>query len=183
MSAYPPTPTERTEYHPEQDFSIVDFGKLWLKEGQPPIQEGWRDPGGGWIRWLWFEDASGHAHALHAPAYRDGPRSTQKEKALLGFFLGWVVKHRGSTWTRSSRVETWLDQKLHEVLLGKEHERTRRELILGTIKDLVSDFMYYERREDEQLPRGAIEEAIGAGEVSPEEMAQAFLIAVKEKIK
>jgi hypothetical protein len=34
---------------------------------------------------------------------------------------------------------------------------SRRDLILGTIDDLVGDFLYYDRKGDEDLPRGAIE--------------------------
>lgn len=52
--------------------------------------------------------------------------------------------------------------------------KTRRELILGTVDDLVGQFMYYDRKEDEQLPRGQIEEAIAAGEVSVDEIVAAF---------
>ena len=32
--------------------------------------------------------------------------------------------------------------------------------ILGCTEDLVSNFLYYDRKEDEDLPRGTIEEAI-----------------------
>jgi hypothetical protein len=37
---------------------------------------------------------------------------------------------------------------------------TQEELILGTVEDLVADFLYYDRKEDEELPRGAIEQAV-----------------------
>ncbi len=60
---------------------------------------------------------------------------------------------------------------------------TRKELILGTISDGVSDLMYYDRKEDEQLPRGAIEEAIQKGELTMEDMVDAFQEALKEHIK
>lgn len=45
-------------------------------------------------------------------------------------------------------------------------KKTRRERIINTTKDLMSDFLYYDRKEDENLPRGAIEEAVAAGEIS-----------------
>jgi len=35
-----------------------------------------------------------------------------------------------------------------------------REKILNCVHDLVSDFMYYDRKEDEELPRGSIEQAV-----------------------
>lgn len=52
--------------------------------------------------------------------------------------------------------------------------RTRRQKIEAVIEDLVSHFLYYDRKEDEELPRGAIEEAIEAGEISKDEIAALF---------
>lgn len=51
---------------------------------------------------------------------------------------------------------------------------TRRKLIFRAVDDLVSDFVYYSRKEDEDLPRGAIEEAIQAGEITRKEIARRF---------
>jgi len=45
---------------------------------------------------------------------------------------------------------------------------------LATVCDLASDFMYYDRKEDTILPRGAIEEAIEAGEITIEEIVSEF---------
>ena len=56
----------------------------------------------------------------------------------------------------------------------REQERTRKQHILGTVEDMVRDFLYYGRKEDEDLPRGAIEEAVKAGEVSVDEMVAEF---------
>lgn len=50
----------------------------------------------------------------------------------------------------------------------------RKTLILGTIDDLVSDLVYYDRKEDEELPRGAIKEAVAMGEISIDEMVDKF---------
>lgn len=50
----------------------------------------------------------------------------------------------------------------------------RRDLILATLDDLVSDFLYYDRKEDESLPRGAIEEAVHAGEITVAELVDSF---------
>ena len=52
--------------------------------------------------------------------------------------------------------------------------KTRRETILGVVCDLVGALMYYDRKEDEDLPRGAIEEAVEAGEISYDEIVDAF---------
>jgi hypothetical protein len=51
---------------------------------------------------------------------------------------------------------------------------TRRDHIAATASDLVGEFLYYGRKEDEDLPRGAIQEAIAAGEVTVDEIADLF---------
>lgn len=51
---------------------------------------------------------------------------------------------------------------------------TRREGILNTIIDLAADFLYYDRKEDEELPVGSIEESIRAGEVTVAEIVSVF---------
>ena len=49
-----------------------------------------------------------------------------------------------------------------------------RDIILKTLDDLVGDFLYYGRKEDEDLPRGAIEKAIENKEISIDEIAAFF---------
>ena len=52
--------------------------------------------------------------------------------------------------------------------------KDRRQYILDTVSDLVGAFLYYDRKEDKDLPRGAIQEAIRAGEISVDEIIDAF---------
>ncbi len=52
--------------------------------------------------------------------------------------------------------------------------KTRRANIEDTITDLVSDFLYYDRKEDEGLPRGAIDEAVKMGEITAPEIVDLF---------
>jgi len=59
-------------------------------------------------------------------------------------------------------------------------ERTRREIILDTVSDLVGKLMYYDRKEDEDLPRGAIEEAIKEGEITVQEIVDYFDVALQQ---
>ena len=56
--------------------------------------------------------------------------------------------------------------------------KTRREHILASAEDLMSNFLYYDRKEDEDLPRGAIEEAIEVGEVTADELLAIFRAAL-----
>lgn len=51
---------------------------------------------------------------------------------------------------------------------------TRRDLILATAADLALDLVVYDRKEDEDLPRGSVEDAIQAGEVGVGEIVAAF---------
>jgi hypothetical protein len=52
--------------------------------------------------------------------------------------------------------------------------KSRRENIKAVVEDLVSGFLYDDRKEDEVLPRGEIEAAIKAGEISPAEIVDLF---------
>lgn len=68
---------------------------------------------------------------------------------LIGLFFGWLFGHaRNNNYTQAQ--------------------------MNYTISDMVSNFLYYDRKEDEDLPRGAIEEAIEAGEISIREIVEAF---------
>lgn len=49
-----------------------------------------------------------------------------------------------------------------------------REQILDTVEDLVARFLYYDRKEDGELPENVIEGAIAAGEITVDEIAGKF---------
>jgi hypothetical protein len=46
----------------------------------------------------------------------------------------------------------------------------RVEHIRNSLSDLISNFLYYDRKEDEDLPMGEIEAAVKAGEITIAEM-------------
>jgi len=48
------------------------------------------------------------------------------------------------------------------------------ELINSTITDLVSQFLYYDRKEDESLPVGEIEREISLGNISVDDIIDRF---------
>lgn len=56
----------------------------------------------------------------------------------------------------------------------------RKKIILWTISDAVSKILYYDRKEDENLPVNAIEESIKSGEVTIDEMVECFRVALIE---
>ncbi len=57
-----------------------------------------------------------------------------------------------------------------------------KETVLITVDDLVSDFLYYGRKEDEDLPRGAIEDAIEDGSITIEEIVARFETGLRDRI-
>lgn len=52
--------------------------------------------------------------------------------------------------------------------------KTRRQNILDTADDLMGSFLYYDRKEDDDLPRGAIEDAIKNGEIDVDDIIAVF---------
>ena len=63
-------------------------------------------------------------------------------------------------------------------------EGTRAELILdAVVPDLVGAFLYYNRKEDEDLPLGEIESAIEAGELTVDDIVERFRAELVEVLK
>ena len=48
--------------------------------------------------------------------------------------------------------------------------KTRRQHIIDRLTDGITDLLYYDRKEDMDLPRGAIEEAVRKREITVEEI-------------
>lgn len=61
-----------------------------------------------------------------------------------------------------------------EALPTDEELRKAREHALNRIEDLVGALLYYDRAEDEDLPRGLIELLVDSGLLTPEEMVEHF---------
>jgi hypothetical protein len=55
-----------------------------------------------------------------------------------------------------------------------------KEIIEGTISDLVSGFLYYDRKEDEELPRGEIERLLDEGVITAEWIVEKFAEKLRE---
>lgn len=54
--------------------------------------------------------------------------------------------------------------------------------ILGVVEDLTSDFLYYDRKEDDFLTHEKLVESVKNGEVTIEEMGSVFMEAIKKEI-
>lgn len=54
------------------------------------------------------------------------------------------------------------------------------QLIIDTVDDLVSNFLYYDRKDDEDLPRGVIEATVQMGDLSYDEIVEAFANALRQ---
>jgi hypothetical protein len=60
---------------------------------------------------------------------------------------------------------------------------SRRENILFTVDDLVAKFLYYDRKEDEELPLESIEAAIAGCEISADEIVDRFRQQLEEGLE
>jgi len=54
--------------------------------------------------------------------------------------------------------------------------------ILGVVRDLVSDFLYYDRKEDEELALGEIEVAIANGVIGTQDIVDEFERVLKKEL-
>lgn len=59
-------------------------------------------------------------------------------------------------------------------------QMSTRDRILALVSDAVADLLYYDRKEDDTVPVGAIEAAVAAGEITWDEIAGAFRAALTD---
>ena len=57
-----------------------------------------------------------------------------------------------------------------------------KQIIKETIKDLVSDFLYYDRKEDFELPNGVIETEIDEGNLTINEIVTEFKLNLEKEL-
>jgi len=57
-----------------------------------------------------------------------------------------------------------------------------KEIILNTIEDLCSNFLYYDRKEDEDLTMQQLNDAVASGEITINEMVNAFRKHLEESL-
>ena len=58
-----------------------------------------------------------------------------------------------------------------------------KQIILDTASDLMANFLYYDRKEDEDLPIGVIEQTIRDGEITVDEIVSIFRQGIEESIE
>jgi hypothetical protein len=59
----------------------------------------------------------------------------------------------------------------------------RRAHIEATLNDMIVDLFYYDRKEDENLPIGAIEAAVLAGEITETEIIEQVTERLREALR
>lgn len=64
-----------------------------------------------------------------------------------------------------------------------EDEVIDKSYVLGVIGDTISNFLYYDRKEDDNLPVGKIDEMVAAGELTIDDMVNAFRSELVEGLK
>lgn len=58
-----------------------------------------------------------------------------------------------------------------------------KEMILDTVDDGVSNLLYYDRKDDEDLPRGAIDDAVRDGAITIEDMVAKFEKSLRKGLR
>jgi len=58
----------------------------------------------------------------------------------------------------------------------------KKQLIIDVIGDIVSKFLYYDRKDDENLPIDSIQDAIEAREISIEEIVDEFNMQLRKSL-
>jgi len=58
-----------------------------------------------------------------------------------------------------------------------------KESLFNIIDDLITNFLYYDRKEDESLPVGAIEQAIKKGKITADEIINRFKEQLTRNLK
>lgn len=51
---------------------------------------------------------------------------------------------------------------------------SRRSTIMAAVSDLAVNFMYYDRKDDGELPEGEIQSAVESGEITVDEICRLF---------
>lgn len=58
-----------------------------------------------------------------------------------------------------------------------------KEKILDTLEDVVMNFLYYDRKSDEDLPMGVIEETIKNGLITVDEIVAKFKAELEKELE
>lgn len=62
--------------------------------------------------------------------------------------------------------------------LSENELRTSRDHVLGMMGDVVSNLLYYDRKDDEELPRERIELLVEKGLLTSDQIVEAFRAAL-----
>lgn len=68
------------------------------------------------------------------------------------------------------------------LVLAHEEEEDIKHTILACASDAISSFLYYDRKGDEELPVGIIEEAINCGKVTVDEILEVFRENIEKRL-
>lgn len=77
---------------------------------------------------------------------------------------------------------TWLGLNWLGETLTKVRDDLLKQMIMGKIKDLVSCFLFYDRKEDEDLKLGTIEDLLSKNVITVEKMTQTFKNSLLENL-
>lgn len=60
---------------------------------------------------------------------------------------------------------------------------TDKDTVLGIVRDLVGDFLYYDRKNSQNCPLGAIEDLVQAGDLTVDEIIEEFQTELRKHMR
>lgn len=64
-----------------------------------------------------------------------------------------------------------------------ENERLLKDYILGAVRDNAANFVYYDRKEDEDLSASQLKSAVALGIITIDEIAEVFKEVLTKSLK
>lgn len=68
-------------------------------------------------------------------------------------------------------------------MLDEDDEVVDKHYINNVVSDMVSDLLYYNRKEDDTLPRGKIEDMVKTGELTVDDVVEMFRVHLMKGLK
>lgn len=98
----------------------------------------------------------------------------------------WLIKNSITVRYKCPECDRWFtlakkEEEIHGNTPCARRDSEKTNLIRNAIKDLVSDLLYYDRKEDEDLKVGDIEVAVKSGKLSTIDMVDIFRIELNRR--
>lgn len=113
--------------------------------------------------------------------FRRKKKSPQQLEAEVQQALRRRAEIERDTARRSEEADAEQAARIHEEA-GRMSPGERRRRILDRAKDVGIDFVFYDRKDDEELPRGHIEDAIASGEIAVDDITRTIANSIRRQL-